>query len=159
MPPPPETKFERFIKKCKREWWVPTGAFVTLGILINGLRYFKKGDRINQQRMMRYRVTSQMITVAMLLTGMIVFRDEHEPKIENNFIAKETQRMITNFEANGDDDDDDDDDEEEEVLNSKEIARRKQKEERKRIAYEAYTKAMRENLLKEVPAIDEPHSK
>ena len=46
------------------------GMAVTVGALINGLRYFSKSDGINQQKMMRLRVGAQAFAVISLLTGV-----------------------------------------------------------------------------------------
>ena len=64
-----EKRMERLKKLAKYNPLVPIGCLVTIGILGNGLYAMKSKDKHKSQRMMRYRVAAQGITVIALVMG------------------------------------------------------------------------------------------
>jgi hypothetical protein len=82
LPPPPqeqlsyysqlvenENKMEKLKQLSKKNPFVPIGCLITVGILMNGIFAMKNGDRAKSQRMMRYRVGAQGITILAVLGG------------------------------------------------------------------------------------------
>ena len=62
-------RMERLKKLAKYNPLVPLGCLVTVGVLGNGLFAMKNKDKNKSQRMMRYRVAAQGVTVIALVIG------------------------------------------------------------------------------------------
>lgn len=67
-----QDKMSRIRHLAKKNPFVPLGCLITAGILINGFLAMKRGDRAKSQRMMRYRVAAQGITIVALIGGTMV---------------------------------------------------------------------------------------
>jgi hypothetical protein len=64
-----EKRMEHLKKLAKYNPLVPIGCLVTIGVLGNGILAMKNKDKNKSQRMMRYRVGAQGITVIALVIG------------------------------------------------------------------------------------------
>ena len=64
-----EKRMEYLKKLAKYNPLVPIGCLVTVGVLGNGIWAMKNNNRNKSQRMMRYRVAAQGITVIALVVG------------------------------------------------------------------------------------------
>ena len=64
-----EQRMEHLKKLAKYNPLVPLGCLVTIGVLGNGILAMKNKDKNKSQRMMRYRVGAQGITVIALVIG------------------------------------------------------------------------------------------
>ena len=64
-----EQRMEHLKKLAKYNPLVPIGCLVTIGVLGNGILAMKNKDKNKSQRMMRYRVGAQGITVIALVIG------------------------------------------------------------------------------------------
>ncbi len=64
-----EKRMEYLKKLAKYNPLVPIGCLVTIGVLGNGVWAMKNNNRNKSQRMMRYRVAAQGITVIALVVG------------------------------------------------------------------------------------------
>ena len=66
-----ETALDKLIRKSLKDPVVPIGVLVTTGVLIAGLRAFNRGDKQQSQRLMRYRILAQGLTVVGMMVGVI----------------------------------------------------------------------------------------
>ncbi|GKY94385.1 hypothetical protein MPSEU_000404500 [Mayamaea pseudoterrestris] len=66
--PPPtlrkvETNEEKMYRKFRQQPLVPIGCAATAYFLISGIRSFQKRDPVRSQKMMKYRVAAQFVTL------------------------------------------------------------------------------------------------
>ena len=67
-----ESKMQKLKQLSKKNPFVPIGVVLTGGILLNGIWAMKRGDKAKSQRMMRYRVAAQGITLMAVLGGTLL---------------------------------------------------------------------------------------
>mmetsp|Transcript_46665 Transcript_46665/g.77191 ORF Transcript_46665/g.77191 Transcript_46665/m.77191 type:complete len:86 (-) Transcript_46665:592-849(-) len=60
------------LQHCYKEPWIPIGCITTVSVLSVGLSGFLNGDKVLMQRMMRFRVLAQGLTVASMGAGMML---------------------------------------------------------------------------------------
>jgi hypothetical protein len=67
-----ESKMQKLKQLSKKNPFVPIGCVITGAILLNGIIAMKRGDKSKSQRMMRYRVAAQGITIMAVLGGTLL---------------------------------------------------------------------------------------
>jgi len=72
IPPLPEPFFDKGIRKCKENPFVPIGALLTTAFLAGGFRAFQRGEKHKMQYMMRGRVVAQGFTLVVILGSYIM---------------------------------------------------------------------------------------
>ena len=65
-----ETANEKLVRKFWENPFIPVGAVITTGFLVNGLFRFGRRDSAGSQVMMRGRIVAQAFTVGALMVGV-----------------------------------------------------------------------------------------
>ena len=69
--PVDESGWDKLVRKTIKDPIVPIGVAVTTGVLLAGLLAFNRGDKARSQKLMRYRILAQGVTVVGMMAGVI----------------------------------------------------------------------------------------
>ena len=67
-----ESKMQKLKQLSKKNPFVPIGCVITGAVLLNGLMAMRKNDKVKSQRMMRYRVAAQGMTLIAVIGGTLL---------------------------------------------------------------------------------------
>ncbi|GAA5928511.1 HIG1 domain-containing protein [Sporobolomyces koalae] len=91
VPPPPKTGWAKFSQKFKEEPLVPiacSGCLATVVALLAASSALQKGNREQFNKMLRYRVAAQGVTVIAALGGSVYFQSQRRAAREAEQQAK-----------------------------------------------------------------------
>jgi hypothetical protein len=74
IPPLPEPFFDKGLRKCRENPFVPIGALITTAFLAGGFSAFQKGEKKKMQFMMRGRVVAQGLTLVVIVGSYLMGR-------------------------------------------------------------------------------------
>ncbi|ORY92716.1 hypoxia induced protein conserved region-domain-containing protein [Leucosporidium creatinivorum] len=87
-PPRQQSTWERFSQKFKEEPLVPIGIVATVAALLGATSALQKGNRTQFNKMLRYRVAAQGVTVVAALGGSIYYQQERRATRDAEQAAK-----------------------------------------------------------------------
>ncbi|GAA5909835.1 respiratory supercomplex assembly factor RCF1 [Sporobolomyces salmoneus] len=88
LPPPPKNMWDKFSRKFKEEPLVPIGCLATVVALVAASSALQKGNRAQFNKMLRYRVAAQGLTVVAALGGSVYFQGQRRAVREAEQRAK-----------------------------------------------------------------------
>ena len=72
IPGSPAPEASTRFHNSKKNPFVPIGCVITGAVLLNGLMAMRKNDKVKSQRMMRYRVAAQGMTLIAVIGGTLL---------------------------------------------------------------------------------------